>query len=156
MSSGIQGEAADLPGLALLQESVRNTALVENLDRARQEAERALTHEILILPPLHDRDVNPCQRQFPRQHETRWTRPHNDHLMSRHVRIHAADSPARPGPCRKPHGPRYGGNAKSRGTKASRGPGSQGLTVDAKARISLGRTKGSPCDGLHSLSSGWS
>jgi hypothetical protein len=62
----------------LREEPIRNTALVEYLDRACMQATCSQSSELLIRAPLDDGNVNARQCQLGCQHQSRWTCA-NDH-----------------------------------------------------------------------------
>jgi hypothetical protein len=78
------GEPPDLRLLPLRQEAVGDSALIENLERARVQAPCARTSEFLAGAPLHNGDVNARQRQLACQHESRRTAAGDHHRMHRH------------------------------------------------------------------------
>src|SRR5436309_1156912 len=52
------GEPGDLRDLSRRKESVHDTALIEDFERARHEPERTRARELLIGPTLDDDDVH--------------------------------------------------------------------------------------------------
>jgi hypothetical protein len=58
----------NLGHLPFLEKTLDDATLIEYLERARLQAARARTHEILAGAPLDDGDVDPRQRQLARQH----------------------------------------------------------------------------------------
>jgi len=68
----------------LRKEALGDAALIEHLDRAGVQAACARAGEVLAFAPLDDGDLDPCQRQFPRQHQARRTSSGDHHRMLRH------------------------------------------------------------------------
>jgi len=71
-------EALDLGNLPLRQEPISDATLIENLDGAGVKTAGTGAWEILAGAPLDDGDVDPRQRQLPRQHQPRRA-PSGDH-----------------------------------------------------------------------------
>ena len=78
MSSGIPAKPATCSYLPLREEPVRDTALVEHLDRPRVQPPCARALEVLALASLDDGDVDARQRELGRQHHSRRA-PSDDH-----------------------------------------------------------------------------
>ena len=66
------------PPLPLRNEAIGDSPLIEYLGRAWVQAARSQAGEVLAFAPFYDGDVDPRQRQFPRQHQPGWT-PSGDH-----------------------------------------------------------------------------
>ena len=88
------GEVADVQGrpgvahermhLALGEEPVGDAALVEHLDGAGVETPGSRSVDILIRASLDDDDVDPCQCQLARQHQSgRTPAPDHDRMVGR-------------------------------------------------------------------------
>ena len=78
------GEHRDLVFLSLRDEPIGDSALIENLDGAREQTACARAGEILVGAPLDDRDVDPRQRQLARQHQPRRTSSGDHHRVLGH------------------------------------------------------------------------
>ncbi len=63
------GELPDLGLLSLREEPIGDSALIEDLDRARVQTTCARAGEVLAGAPLDDCDVHARQRQLARQHQ---------------------------------------------------------------------------------------
>ena len=70
--------------LPLRDEPVGDSALIEDLDGAREQPARAPALEVLVRPALDDHDVGSPQRQLPRQHQPRRTAAGDHHRVLGH------------------------------------------------------------------------
>jgi hypothetical protein len=77
-------EAGDLHHLALREEAVRDSTLVEHLDRACVQTTRARARELLVRTPLDDRYVDARERELGRQHEAGRSAAGDHYLMVCH------------------------------------------------------------------------
>ena len=78
------GELPHVDDLSLGEEPIGDSALIEDLDRARVQATRARAGQVLVRAPLDDRDVHARQRQLARQHQPRRPSSGDHHSMLRH------------------------------------------------------------------------
>ena len=81
MSRGIIAKPATCIDLPLREEAIRDSTLIEHLDRARMQTACARAGEVLARAPLDDGDVDPRQRQLARQHQPRRTSSGDHHRM---------------------------------------------------------------------------
>ena len=75
------GEHRGLVFLSLRDEPIGDSALIENLDGAREQTACARAGEVLVRPALDDGDVDVRQRQLARQHQPRRTASGDHHRM---------------------------------------------------------------------------
>jgi len=78
------GEAAYLHCLALREKAIRDSTLIENLDRAGVQATRTRANQLRGCAPLDNRDVDARQHEFARQHHPGRTSSGNHHRMFGH------------------------------------------------------------------------
>jgi len=100
-------ESRDLRLLTLGNESIDDSALIENLEGARVQSTRARAGQILVGTTLDDRDVDSRQRQLARQHQSRRTATDDHHRMFGHPKSWfemIAKFELGGGTCRKPGG----------------------------------------------------
>ena len=80
-------ERRDLSHLALGEEAIGDSALIEHLDRARVKAAGARADEHVIGTPLDHRDVDLRQRQLARQHHPRRTASGDHNRVLSHIHL---------------------------------------------------------------------
>ena len=88
-------------------EAIGDSTLIEQLERADVQPERAQTREVVARAPLDDRDVDARQRELARQHQPRRSTSGDHYRMVRHRNSGfemSAKSGFPAGPCRKPGG----------------------------------------------------
>src|SRR5262245_19728302 len=64
------GEAGELDDLSFAQETVRDAALVEDLDGARVQPAGACADQLLVGAPLDHGDVDMREREFRGEHQS--------------------------------------------------------------------------------------
>ena len=100
-------ESGNLGGVALGQEAIRDTPLVEHFDGAGVQAPRTRTDEAPVAPAFDDRDVHPRQRQLAGQRHTGRTPTDDHHVMVgklTHPHPPIAEKLVRPAILRQPGG----------------------------------------------------
>jgi hypothetical protein len=78
------GEPRYLRDLALRQEAIRDSALVEDLDGSGMQTTGSRAGQILAGSTFDNGNVDACQCQLARQHQPGRTSPGNDHRMAGH------------------------------------------------------------------------
>src|SRR4029079_5713731 len=68
------------------EEAIRDATLIEHLDRARMQTACARAGEVLAGAPLDNGDVDPQERELPRQHQPRRASSSDHHRMLCHGR----------------------------------------------------------------------
>jgi hypothetical protein len=74
-------------GVALREEPVGDSSLIEYLDRARMHTARARAQHVLAAAALDNRDIDIRERQLGGQHESRRSTSGNHHCVFGHRQL---------------------------------------------------------------------
>jgi len=94
---GDPGEPRDLSHLALREEPIGDSTLIEHLDRARMQTAGTRAGEVLVGTPLDNGNVHARQRQLARQHQPGRTSSGDHHRMLGHRHTPAGSTPTSAG-----------------------------------------------------------